>query len=363
MKKYILYLALILGCFFSLGFNVHAEVKFGGTTMSSSNYVVLYEGNRTITFSDEIVYSTLSDFPQYYLITACSDTNNIISWYVNNNSLSSVNIYNTNYKCMFPNSDYTGGHIVYIYGSYNVSTSCSVNGTTCAHNGSLTMYVPNQSSWSLLSYQNSKEEISIDYSSNTIISQNDEIISKQNELITKQNETNSKLDEANETSKGILDTIKGVFTAIGELPSKLVNLLIDALKSLFVPTDEQLYEIINEASELSENFGFVGESVSFFINIFTSLLGLVNANGCVELPEFTIGSTSLFDNHTFWEAQQVCLADNTILSSNIDVIRIITSIVLVCLFINFAASKFFSILSKNESVDTTIDVGDIRSGY
>lgn len=164
-----------------------------------------------------------------------------------------------------------------------------------------------------------------------------------------QQQTNEKLDEANETSKGIWGTIKEVLSNIISLPMKLVELLIDALKSLFVPTDEQLYEIINDSKELSENFGFVGESINFFINIFTSLLGMVNANGCIELPEFTIGKTSLFDSFTFWKAQNVCLNDNVILSNNINTIRTITSIVLVGLFINFASKQFFNILSKNES--------------
>ncbi len=172
----------------------------------------------------------------------------------------------------------------------------------------------------------------------------------------KMDTTNNKLDEAEETRKGIWGTIKELLSTIINLPGKLVGLLIDALKSLFVPTNDQLQEIINDSKDLTENFGFIGESMAFFINIFTSLLGMVNAEGCVLLPEFTIGQTSLFEAHTFWESQNVCLADNVVLSSNIETIRTITSIVLVCLFISFAASRFFDMLSKNES-GTTYDVG------
>ena len=179
---------------------------------------------------------------------------------------------------------------------------------------------------------------------------------KQQEIIDKQTETNSKLDdvkskqdEAEKTRKGILATIKDVLSNIINLPKKIVEFLVDALKSLFVPTDDQLYEIVNDSKELSENFGFVGEAVAFFLNIFTSLLGMINANGCIEMPAFKIGATSLFDEHTFWEARNVCLADNAILSANIDTIRTITSIVFVSLFLGFAARKFFSILSKSEN--------------
>lgn len=179
---------------------------------------------------------------------------------------------------------------------------------------------------------------------------------KQTDAIT------SESDDVESSSCGLICKIGGVFKAIGELPGKLINLLIDALKSLFVPTDSQLYEIINDSKELSENFGFVGESINFFINIFTSLLGMVNGNGCVELPEFSVGATSLFEKVTFWEAQNVCLADNVILSTHIDTIRTVTSIVLVCLFISFASTKFFNILSKNDSNQASMDAYSLRGG-
>lgn len=161
-----------------------------------------------------------------------------------------------------------------------------------------------------------------------------------------------------------VNTVKDLFgTLTSSIKGFFENLLtgiIEGLKALFVPTDEQLYEIINDSSKLSENFGFVGESVNFFLNIFTSLLGMVNANGCLELPEFSIGKTSLFEAHTFWNAQQVCLNDNVILSNNITTIRTITSIALVCLFINFAASKFFGIISKVDSDQARTDSYEVK---
>lgn len=152
---------------------------------------------------------------------------------------------------------------------------------------------------------------------------------------------------------GLFGIISDLTSSIGKWFKDLLSGLLEGIKALFVPSDDQLYEIIDDSSKLTENFGFVGESVNFFISIFTSLLGLVNANGCVELPEFSIGKTSLFDEYIFWEKQNVCLGDNVILSKNITTIRTITSIVLVCMFINFASSKFFSILSKNDYGTTT----------
>ena len=193
-----------------------------------------------------------------------------------------------------------------------------------------------------------------------------ELENKIDAMTSEQEETNDKLDDLNDSitsdsddiesgSCGIICKLKGIFTGIVELPGKLVNLLIEALQGLFVPTNEQLQEIIEDSSELAENFGFVGQTIDFFIDIFTSLLGMVNADGCITLPEFTIGETSLFDEHTFWEETQYCLADNEILSENIDTIRTITSIGLVCMFITFAAAQFHNILSKTDNYRASKD--------
>ena len=189
-------------------------------------------------------------------------------------------------------------------------------------------------------------QINID---NTIASLKDEQ-KKTNDKIDKTNDTLTS-EDSDITSKkcGVVCKLKGIFTSIVELPKKIVDLLVTGLKNLFVPTDDQLYEIVDSSKELSENFGFVGQSVSFFINIFTDLLGLVNGNGCITLPQFKLGATSLFDEHVFWDSRNVCLADNPVLADNIDTIRSITSIALVSLFIGFASGQLQKILSKNDS--------------
>lgn len=259
---------------------------------------------------------------------------------------------------------------------YRMGDSCTANGNSGVHyrvqiqvggyqdsqgdglNASSYLTIKNNASynsfWNFYSPQLSSVDVL------TPLIESGKAIGKQQEIIDEQKKTNDKIDKTNDTltsedndttSKkcGVVCKLKGIFTGIIELPKMIVTLIIDALKSLFVPTDDQLYEIVNDSKELSENFGFVGEAVAFFLNIFTSLLGMVNANGCIEMPAFKIGATSLFDEHIFWEARNVCLADNLILSANITTIRSITSIVFVSLFVGFATRKFFSILSKSEN--------------
>lgn len=376
MKKY---LFLLIGLFFFIpGVKAISSAPIGiQTTTSTSSYEPGIKKLPIKIYNDAYPNWDVSQFLEIYsyeeypyiIVEFCSyyDT----SYYVSS-SYSTANFYNY------------GGTIQY---SQNIG-KCSITGV----NGTFTKRraVIQISSWGdphggaealstrgTIQFRNQGEYSQYIEIQNIYLTDSNQFSPNLDSTNEKIDETNSKLDEAQETRKGILDTVRSIVSGITNLPSyiwnaikggfeaisngltslgnlitgaltSLGNFLIDGIKGLFVPTDEQLYEIINDASELSENFGFVGESVSFFINIFTALLGMVNANGCIQLPEFTIGSTTLFDSFTFWNEQNVCLADNVVLSSNIDTIRSFTSIVLVCLFLNFAARKFFTILSKNE---------------
>lgn len=185
--------------------------------------------------------------------------------------------------------------------------------------------------------------------SNTIIDQN-------NALINKSDETNSKLDEAENTRKGIWGTIKDVLSNIIALPKKIVEFLVDALKDLFIPTEEQISEVIDDSKELSENFGFIGEGVSFSVQLFTSLLNIGQSTGCVDFPEFSLDFTnvdSIGHKVKFWEKSSVCLADNAWFgtgSNGIVVVRSVTTILCIVVFLNFCYRAFFRVLSK-ESVD------------
>jgi len=162
------------------------------------------------------------------------------------------------------------------------------------------------------------------------------------------------LDNLTTQIQSLRDTFSNPLENIRQAILGIATSILEGLRNLFVPTDTQLNEVIDDARGLAENFGFVGQSVSFFINIFTSFLGVSNGNGCVTLPEFSVGSTSLFEGMSFWQEQTVCLSDNVVLSTHINTIRSITTIVMVCLFLTFASRQFFSILSKNDSGTSTV---------
>lgn len=203
--------------------NVYADediIKIYDRQLTFNNFVVVPVGNsRVINISGGNVYGDNGNGqwpPEYYIGTFCTDSNDITSWQgtsmsgtggagsTYSNTLTQLNFYNTGFSCMFPNSTYTGGHIVYIYGKIN--PIWNVSGTSATLMGRITYNQPNQSSWALLSWSWSNDSISIDYSSNTlitqnttIINQNTEIINKQQQLIDKQTATNEKLDDLNDT--------------------------------------------------------------------------------------------------------------------------------------------------------------------
>ena len=358
MKKYLLFAIALFSLFvvspkaitlnndnFYMGY-----LKYNNLNLNANSYIYV-TGNATRTMSFSLVpYNWAAGTNLYVSFVICSSD----GWgdaSSNAKEISNISFSKSTYSCMWSNSDNTSGRVSMV--TFNLKT-----GPGNEFAGNIYLWQGSNDSYQLIDVVVSDTKFAsyADYTSEDVIAKQRELLNKQDQTNSKlddvkgkQDQTNSKLDEAENTRKGILGTIKDVLSNIINLPKKIVEFLVDALKSLFVPTNDQLYEIVNDSKELSENFGFVGEAVAFFLNIFTSLLGMVNANGCIEMPAFKIGATSLFDEHTFWEARNVCLADNLILSANITTIRSITSIVFVSLFVGFATRKFFSILSKSEN--------------
>lgn len=373
MKKYFIIalatFSLFLGSVKATSIKIYVnDLQYDSSTLSTSWYIYRAAGNRNIFF--DLVFDTeVNNRWNYVSLVLCSSSGFsggiVPSGY--QNYIKGISYNETSYSCPYANSSYDGGKVVIINFMLFIDEG--------EFSGYFTTYQNGSSSIQLIDFViNDNQFVAAqNYSSYDLIIKNSQIINQNNTIINQGQQTNDKLDDLNSkqdktndtlssedddvTSKkcGVVCKLKGIFTGIIELPSKIVNGLIDALKSLFVPTDEQLYEIVNKSKDLSENFGFVGESVNFFIDIFSSLLGMVNANGCIELPAFKMGATSLFDEHTFWDARQTCLADNVILSANIDTIRTITSIVFVSLFLGFASRKFFSILSKESNNNDVTD--------
>ena len=362
---------------------INYEFKLNGWDISSfrQNVPTTSNGSQNYLNIKTTNLVDITSVPQYGYVSLCASGGKIS--YYDSNQLSNVQVINSNNECYNFNSAIVG-HVVYFIFEMPMNSvwNCSATGGNCYINDNSYVVWSEYfgATYSLYGFGFGNTRFEFDNSSASIINKGNEIINEvqagNQAIIDNQNQN---AQQASEERQGIWNTLTSGISNIGNwfnnLGSSITNgltslgnFIIDGIKGLLIPTDEQIYEIIEDSQEMSENFGFIGQSMNFFINIFTSFLSMTNGNGCAILPEFTLpfSETNLdIDDVTFWEEQQVCLNSNPILSSNIDTIRTITSIALVCMFLTFAASKFFSILSKNDSgtvatfnPDGSVDVSD-----
>lgn len=97
-----------------------------------------------------------------------------------------------------------------------------------------------------------------------------------------------KLDEVNETNKNI-------FEAILDLPNTIVNLILDGLSSLFIPSDDFLQNWFTEMQEsLEEQLGFLSYPTTWIITILQRFMTLEDTGsyviswGNINVPLFDL---------------------------------------------------------------------------
>jgi len=131
----------------------------------------------------------------------------------------------------------------------------------------------------------------------------DNILNNQNVNSQKEiDNANKNHQEAEQTRKGILGTIKSVLTSIIELPGKIVNLLIDGLKSLFIPND---MDFINDfINSIEKKLGFIAEIPMSIID-FGMNLSKASWN---EITSISFPSISIF-GYNFWSAQEIDISE------------------------------------------------------
>ena len=115
-----------------------------------------------------------------------------------------------------------------------------------------------------------------------------------NGMQSQQVETNKKLDEQNETSKGILGKIKDILSYINPFSDnffgkKLVELIINGLKSLFIPDDNFFSNWWTDFKSFMEaKLGFLTKPIDIFITFISSYLNLSEDNIIINIPNITV---------------------------------------------------------------------------
>lgn len=191
---------ILVGLVFSIilsKIDVHADVKLNGSTLNYKDYIYVGEGNITFEFNDSTLYYA-DQVPQNFIATFCSSDDKITNWYSNINDTEfphELNIYKTNIPCQYSTSDYTGGTITYFYGK-SFTCPASGNNPTCSSWGKWTFY-SYSGSYQLLNFITTNDDISIDFSSGAVISQNQQIINQNQQIINQGQQTNDKLNDIN----------------------------------------------------------------------------------------------------------------------------------------------------------------------
>lgn len=89
---------------------------------------------------------------------------------------------------------------------------------------------------------------------------------------------------------GIITWLKSIFSAIQSLPTQIANLIIDGIKSLFVPTAEDLSSVFETATgKLEERLGFVYQITTWLFDLFDTLISAsTNTQDTITLPKLAL---------------------------------------------------------------------------
>lgn len=113
-------------------------------------------------------------------------------------------------------------------------------------------------------------------------------------------------EEQTKTSKGIFGKLKEIFNILNPFSEdffayKLIDLLIDALKSLFIPSKEYLTSWYNDFRDWIElKLGFLSTPITLFLDFINLYLNLEDADIIINIPQITVPN---FEDTVLIEAQ------------------------------------------------------------
>lgn len=258
MKKYILILLITCLCFISID-NANAEVftdinfKINGSTLTTTNTVWTPQGNVTLSFYSDKVFSFKGEIPEYGYVTLCAA---IKTSYPTWNSTGSYHfddiiVTPTSQPCTLYDSPGYNPTLVYItFKTWN-AFNCSSSGTSCYLDSPfIQFYSSSNNVWTLKNFAFTDTPYEFDNSSSTIIDQNQTQI-EQNQTQIQQNQT--QIDQNNQIIQG-QGQIKDSITS-EDGPTKLDALQNSAGWLPAGPVDSILNLPLSLLNNLSTNLG------------------------------------------------------------------------------------------------------------
>lgn len=174
---------------------------------------------------------------------------------------------------------------------------------------------------------------------------------KQDETNSKLDEQNKKLDEQNETSKNIWESIKEVLSYINPFSEnffvyKLISLLIDAIKSLFIPSDDFFSNYFTNLKDwFSDRLGFLFYPFEIVIDILNKIANINFSDPVIHIPDINEPFTNkkLISSTTF---DFNSLLSNSILKNIHDIYLIGVDVVIIIALVNLAKRKWEEVSTK-----------------
>lgn len=145
--------------------------------------------------------------------------------------------------------------------------------------------------------------------------------------------------------KSIFDVIKGIFTAIVELPYKIVKSLLEGIikliESLFIPEDDFFKNWFNDIStSLESQLGFLTYPFKFILDLLNRFLSLQDTNSYViSWPEVKapIYDVSIINSGSYSLNE---LLDNSVLNTLHDLYILVTDALMIIAFINLCKKTY-----------------------
>lgn len=121
-----------------------------------------------------------------------------------------------------------------------------------------------------------------------------------NDIKDGQQGTTDAIKDQTEESKKQHEEKKGWFASIIDgivnLPGKIVTFLIDGLKDLFVPSGDEMNQLINDLkTSMEDKLGFIGETLTIVVDLFQSIITSTDTSTCLNFPAINVMGHSIFD--------------------------------------------------------------------
>lgn len=319
MKKLKYFLLIMLATFMSVS-SVNAEVRFndqtikfinrtyydfpfttrfnvGENTSYIDNYVLLDDKN----FED---FNGEDDLPKYLYLVYCGTTS--INFETTSVSIGRVSnngsVKGTSCEVIHNGNYYRGNYYLnrwYLDFDFVQDTLYGIKWNIKIHNTSNSIYYLRAESMFLSNEL--IQDFSSDYLLNELLAQNSNLRSELNDVKTNTSETNNKLDETNQElgdlnnsmtseSEDFDDSSCGVICKLGKIPSKIINGIINGIKSLFIPEDGYFENWFNDLKLFfEEKLGFLAAPFTIFIDFVNMYLNLdSNTDVVINIPDIYV---------------------------------------------------------------------------